>query len=387
MKIQLTDKVSHKVTSSRLYDENNFLRVPAKVARTGIQEYLARELGLTDRAPGDVVKVYRPPEEVFATDSLASYKDVDITVDHPVDLVSSKTFDKVSVGHVTSEGRQEGDWVVCDLIIKSQDAIDNVEKGLVEVSMGYSMDLVPKEGMTTDGVKYEFIQTNLTMNHVALVQTARAGAQARIADKGTKTMPRVKLLDGTAVTVEDENTAMLIQQSFDSVAQKLEDSEKRCSQLTDNAEKLEVALQMADEEKTEFKSKLEEEKKHSADSVIASRAAALVDARAKAKLIAGDSFACDSVNVADVQRASLTSAYPSIAWDDKSADVLAFAFDMYAKKKEDEMLEEEEDKKKSKESHDSLAQNLLDADSKVVSSDPQAIRDAAYEEYMDNIGK
>ena len=43
-RINLTD-------SQRKYTDEGFLIVPARIARTGIQEYLAMEMGLEDRNP------------------------------------------------------------------------------------------------------------------------------------------------------------------------------------------------------------------------------------------------------------------------------------------------------------------------------------------------
>ena len=62
---------------------DGYLVGEAKVARTGIQEYLADELGLTDRAGDEIIRVYRPEGEVFSKDSLASYAFRPVTIDHP----------------------------------------------------------------------------------------------------------------------------------------------------------------------------------------------------------------------------------------------------------------------------------------------------------------
>jgi len=59
--------------TERTYTEEGFLRVPARISRTGTQTYLAAELGLKDREPTDLIVAYRPPEEVFDPESLASF--------------------------------------------------------------------------------------------------------------------------------------------------------------------------------------------------------------------------------------------------------------------------------------------------------------------------
>ena len=119
MRIDITDRQTYRA-SSREYTDEGFLRVPAKVARTGIQEYLARELQL----PGDpnrIVRVMRPPEEVFAPESLESLNGVDVTIHHPKEgVVTSKTFKRDSIGNVKGPGKQDGDFVNADLIIKDE---------------------------------------------------------------------------------------------------------------------------------------------------------------------------------------------------------------------------------------------------------------------------
>jgi len=56
------------------------------IARTGTQEYLARELQL-DGDPERVVTVNRYPEDVFAPAALASFEGKDVTAGHPPEQV------------------------------------------------------------------------------------------------------------------------------------------------------------------------------------------------------------------------------------------------------------------------------------------------------------
>lgn len=387
MFITVRDKAFKGLQSARVYDDNNFLRVPARAARIGIQKYLASELGLTDRNPLEVINVYRPPNEVFAGDSLTSYKDVDITIEHPNEMVSSETYDAVSVGHVTSEGRREGDWVVCDLIIKAQDAIDTIEAGKVEVSMGYDMELKPETGVTDSGENYEFIQTSLRMNHIALVNAARAGGQARIFDKErVQNMPKVKLLDGQTVAIEDENAAALIQQNFDSVLKRVKDAEEETENAKKEKEMSDTAAEMAKEEKDNFKEKFEKEKEKTNDAAIASLVAEVSKARDKALVIAGKDFVCDSYNVLTILRKALTDALPTIDWSNKSDDVVLYAADAQYGKKTEDMEEEEQKDKKAKDSHEKLGK---DADTVTMTDgDPQSVRDSAYQQFMNGtLGK
>ena len=64
----IQDKISTE--NFKVTDEGFLVFEDAKIARTGIQEYYAFELGLTDRDPLDVIKVFRPAEEVFSDASM-----------------------------------------------------------------------------------------------------------------------------------------------------------------------------------------------------------------------------------------------------------------------------------------------------------------------------
>ena len=72
-----------KLKSKRVITDEGYMQVPARIGRTGIQEYRAGEIGLTDRDPMEIVKVFRPPEEVFDEESMRSFENKPVTNDHP----------------------------------------------------------------------------------------------------------------------------------------------------------------------------------------------------------------------------------------------------------------------------------------------------------------
>lgn len=227
MQITITDRKSFAVPSQREYTDEGFLRVPGRVARDGVQEYLASELGL-DGDPNRIVKVYRPAEEVFAQESLDSYHGVDVTIEHPGDMVNAENYKAVTAGVVRSGGIQDGNHVKVEMIIKAADAIKAVESGKAELSAGYTAiydDNVPDE-LASQGI--EFIQRNIRINHVALVDRARAGASARLFDgkKGVPKMPISVTLDSKrSVEVEDKATAALISDTLESLNKRVADAE------------------------------------------------------------------------------------------------------------------------------------------------------------------
>lgn len=318
MQIKVCDRISYAVNTKRTYTDEGFLLVPGRVARTGTQEYLASELGLTDRQPNDIVIVHRPESSVFEQESLDSYLSADITVEHPVVMVDADTHNLVSVGVVRGPGKRDGDFVTVDLMIKSRDAINAVESGKVQLSAGYTAiyDEAPEDS------PYDFIQREIRVNHVALVDRARAGAQARLFDNKPEkiTMVTVTLDSGRTVEVQDAATATLVTDTIERLTKRATDAEQATIDVHEQLEKVQAEKDAEHEE-------LEEEKKKSSDSAIAKRVEAIAATNDSARKIAGEAFTCDSMNHTDIQRAALTVKRPTVDWADKSDIYVQTSFD------------------------------------------------------------
>lgn len=159
--------------------EDGYLIASAKSVRTGIQIYAGWEVG---RPQMDAVRVYRSPEEVFAQDSLQSFSHAPVTNLHPDEQVTADNWAEYSVGEVSTAAKRDGEWVELPLILKDAKAIKAVESGRRELSAGYTCDLAWESGVTADGQEYDARQVGIKINHLALVNKARAGSQARIGD-------------------------------------------------------------------------------------------------------------------------------------------------------------------------------------------------------------
>jgi hypothetical protein len=154
-------------------------RVPASIARTGVQEY-------TD-ADGKIVREYRPADEVFAPASLATLGSIPVTIGHP-GRVDAKNWRRHAVGHVTdAEPKRRADagldWLDTSIVVSDAETLERIADGrLVEVSMGYTADVVAETGTAPDGTKYDAVQRNIRFNHLALLEDgrARAGRGARL---------------------------------------------------------------------------------------------------------------------------------------------------------------------------------------------------------------
>lgn len=169
------------------------LRIPSHVTRVGVFEYR-----LTD---GSSRREYRPPEEVFAAESLASYRDAAVAVGHPDIPIDGRTWSGVAVGHVSGEAVPDGRFVLADVVVSDGETIAAVRaRELVEVSCGYRADLDPTPGVSPDGEEYDGIQRNIRINHVGLGPRGwgRGGPEVRLlADSNTAT------IEGDAMNVEE----------------------------------------------------------------------------------------------------------------------------------------------------------------------------------------
>jgi uncharacterized protein len=176
---------------ARRTDEGYIEDTPV-LTRTGIFSY-------RDPATGRERREYRPAEEVFHADSLASYRGKPIAVGHGPGMLHSKNVRAHGAGTVLSAGRQDGDNVVADVMIHDTAAVD---AGQRELSMGYQIKLDETPGVTAAGEPYDAVQRDIRINHCALVKAGRAGNARLNLDEADpeimqepSTMPDVTLAD------------------------------------------------------------------------------------------------------------------------------------------------------------------------------------------------
>jgi len=138
------------------------VRVRARVARTGVLRY--------SDASGRTWGEYRPPEEVFAEDSLATLRGATVTDLHPATLVDPTTFRELARGHAHDDvGAEDARYVVATLAVNDGDLCRKVLDGeRRDVSAGYTCEVDPTPGVSPEGEPYEGVQRRIRFNHVAL---------------------------------------------------------------------------------------------------------------------------------------------------------------------------------------------------------------------------
>ena len=343
--------------------DEGFLVDSPVVARVGIQEYM--------NADGTVRRELRLPEDVFKDDSLDSFAGKVVTDDHPKEKVTAKNAKKLSIGAITSKGRQDGDNVVTDIVIHDAEAIDKIEKGgKRELSVGYTVVLDETPGDHPVYGRYDAIQREIKVNHVALVKRGRAG-NARLNLDGS---------DVVFINQDHEENSMsekLVQVkldngiTYDAAPEVVVELDKLRADAANHQSKVDEANARADKAQAEadaLKAEVAKIEQIKADAYAKARSD--IEARAKLEVVAKE-FKVDCANLDDkaVKLAVIKAVRGDADLSEKSDAYIDAAFDLAVEMRGDEAM------KKQREAG-------FNKDAK-----PVAKSGDKYREFMSNLGK
>lgn len=289
-------------------------------ARTGTQQYRGSEVdpenahGLRDKA---MVTVYRPASEVFARDSLASFAAAPITVDHPADMVDASNWRRLGVGEINGDIARDGERVRVPLIVRDANAVKAAQTTHKQLSMGYATKLVyPTDGKHPDGTACDAYQTEIRINHIALVPVARGGPELRVVDERPSEMPSMKIKIGDAEVDATNGEAVRI--AVGTLDHKLSEAETKVGTLTADNATLKASVETKDGEIAALKQQLEDAK------VTPEKLQAMADARAdvigKAKVLA-PSLVADGKTDAAIRKEAVTAKLGDAAKDMSDAAI------------------------------------------------------------------
>jgi len=152
-----------------------YLKFDAVASRTGIFLY--------HQPDGSVRRAYRSPEEIFSADSLASFRMMPIINDHEMGRTPKITADNVKqfqIGTIGENVRGEGNLLKLAGIIQDKSGVDAVDNGRRGLSLAYESNDINEPGVTADGQEYDYRQTQIRGNHLAIVDRGRAGPIAAL---------------------------------------------------------------------------------------------------------------------------------------------------------------------------------------------------------------
>jgi len=158
---------------------------------------------------GTTINLFRPPGEVFNTDSMASFEGKPVTNNHPVGaFVDSSNVKRFQVGFSKSVTKAtDGEAIEAKLIVQDKQAIKDIQDGKEQISLGYESTIEWTPGIDDVYGAFDGIQKSIYGNHIAIVERARAGADFRLNDKqSTKGIVEMKtrVIDRKSIELSDD---------------------------------------------------------------------------------------------------------------------------------------------------------------------------------------
>ncbi len=218
------------------------LRVDATFTRTGVFVY--RD------AKGNEFREYRPPEEVFDAESIASFEALPVTDGHPPVMVDPNNVGEYKRGRSGDTVKRDGIHMVGALIIDDVALIERMSRkdGPREVSNGYACDLDMTPGVSPEGERYDAVQRNIRGNHVAIVDAGRAGTARVRMDGAAFQVPEP--VTSTGNNTRTDGDVMNLEQALAALHAANVEKGKLTEQLANETKRADAAEQRAKDAET-----------------------------------------------------------------------------------------------------------------------------------------
>ena len=329
-------------------DQTGFLyvyRVP--IAGAMVQKYV--------KSDGSEEMEAKLPEEILSDATVSSANSKPVTDGHH-GLVTKDNSHDLLKGFTASNGHVEGNMLYNDITITDPNLISQIKSGdKRELSIGFETQMDPTSG-TYNGTKYDAVQRNIRINHVAVVPKGRAGHEVRLIgdsaeaveqvepseEKGNQMETRVVRADGQNITVAADDVEKITKLDADNSAKakqitdldaqikKLQSEKAQLQGDADaSAKKADEAQAKADSLEADNKKLQEEFDKYKADGV--DKKLELID---KVKSFVGDEYDYHGKSERDMKIDAVKAIKgDSVDFTDKSDSYVQAAFDMLEKPK------------------------------------------------------
>lgn len=330
-------------------DQTGFLyvyRVP--IAGAMVQKYV--------KSDGSEEMEAKLPEEILSDATVSSANSKPVTDGHH-GLVTKDNSHDLLKGFTASNGHVEGNMLYNDITITDPNLISQIKNGdKRELSIGFETQMDPTSG-TYNGTKYDAVQRNIRINHVAVVPKGRAGHEVRLIgdsaeaveqvepseEKGNQMETRVVRADGQNITVAADDVEKITKLDADNSAKakqiadldaqikKLQSEKAQLQGDADaSAKKADEAQAKADSLEADNKKLQEEFDKYKADGV--DKKLELID---KVKSFVGDEYDYHGKSDRDMKIDAVKAIKgDSVDFTDKSDTYVQAAFDMLEKPKQ-----------------------------------------------------
>ena len=329
-------------------DQTGFLyvyRVP--IAGAMVQKYV--------KSDGSEEMEAKLPEEILSDATVSSANSKPVTDGHHGLETNHNSHDLLK-GFTASNGHVEGNMLYNDITITDPNLISQIKSGdKRELSIGFETQMDPTSG-TYNGTKYDAVQRNIRINHVAVVPKGRAGHEVRLIgdsaeaveqvepseEKGNQMETRVVRADGQNITVAADDVEKITKLDADNSAKakqiadldaqikKLQSEKAQLQGDADaSAKKVDEAQAKADSLEADNKKLQEEFDKYKADGV--DKKLELID---KVKSFVGDEYDYHGKSDRDMKIDAVKAIKgDSVDFNDKSDTYVQAAFDMLEKPK------------------------------------------------------
>lgn len=178
------------VDSVRTVDDNGYLHVGiSNITKEQVAPYLGSEIPGFEKLglkPDEIYNVYRPASELSKPATVESLNGIPVLLKHAEDSAEAPASNRV--GSTGTDAKWEPPYLTNSLHIQDADAIRRINDGTMrEISMGYFYTPVLIHG-EFEGEPYDVVMTDISCNHVALVEEGRAGYDVSVKDS-TLTLP------------------------------------------------------------------------------------------------------------------------------------------------------------------------------------------------------
>lgn len=176
--------------SKRVVDINGWITIKDNpILKAGIFPYLGSEIG--QGKPTRVYKVLRSEEELSKPETIKSFELVPLINEHFVlGELGTDTDDKPIDGIVGESIYFDAPYLKSNIKVFGKHIKKLIEVGKIELSAGYSCKYIPVE----NNPDYDFIQTDIRANHLALVEAGRNGSDVAVQDALKFTLDSKELL-------------------------------------------------------------------------------------------------------------------------------------------------------------------------------------------------
>ncbi|MED4934002.1 DUF2213 domain-containing protein [Heyndrickxia coagulans] len=297
-----------------------YLTVNAPITRPGVFPYM--------RADGSLKMEAKLPEELFSSTTVQSAQAKPVTDDHPSEPVTTANYKQYAKGMTHTDASVKDNKLWVSFTITDAALIQKVKSGKRELSIGFLSDVRDEPGEYA-GQRYDSVQRNIEINHLAVVEKGRAGPEVAIRgdsaafmidsdDKGGMKKMKYKI-DGVEYEVD-----AAVKQFIEAQAARLDAAQEKAKEydtLQGKYDALDAQLKKKEKE-------LEEAKKNtlSADE-LDKKVNERIELITSAKPLLGDSFDFTGKTEREIKEAVIQNVKPDFKGDGKSDEYVNAFYD------------------------------------------------------------